>query len=213
MGRIVEPAGTDSQSDVSLAALIKLASASAGWTERNARYLIDKIEQLEAAATWHRKIEGEPKTWERFCQEVLGYDAGYVEKIREGLELLEADGVTTATAGQAVEECRKRGGQLANQNASKQKTNVDIIHNRFPERPAGTSVAASLRRLQRDRPDLAAKVLDGEMSAHAAAQEAGFRLKQHTIPHDTQKAAAAIKRHFTRVEREEMALLILEGRD
>lgn len=39
----------------------------------------------------------------------------------------------------------------------------------------GTSPSYTLRRLKRDRPDLAEKVVAREMSAHAAAIEAGFR--------------------------------------
>jgi hypothetical protein len=43
------------------------------------------------------------------------------------------------------------------------------------ERPSGNSAAAALRRLERHRPDLLARVLQGELSAHAAMIEAGFR--------------------------------------
>jgi len=38
----------------------------------------------------------------------------------------------------------------------------------------GTSRAYALARLDRDRPDLAQRVLSGELSANAAAIEAGF---------------------------------------
>ena len=44
-------------------------------------------------------------------------------------------------------------------------------------RPTGTSRAAALRRLRKDRPDLHTRVLGGELSAHAAMIEAGFRKK------------------------------------
>jgi hypothetical protein len=42
-------------------------------------------------------------------------------------------------------------------------------------RPSGTSKAYALRRLRKDRPDLHARVLAGEISAHAAMITAGFR--------------------------------------
>jgi hypothetical protein len=45
-------------------------------------------------------------------------------------------------------------------------------------RPTGTSVKAALRRLrdpQKGRPDIHARVLAGELSAHAGMIEAGFR--------------------------------------
>ena len=46
----------------------------------------------------------------------------------------------------------------------------------------GTNPTYTLRRLKRDRPDLAQKVIDGDMSANAAAIEAGFR-KRRRCPH------------------------------
>lgn len=42
-------------------------------------------------------------------------------------------------------------------------------------RPTGTSAAAAIRRLRKDRPDIHARVLAGELSAHAGMREAGFR--------------------------------------
>jgi hypothetical protein len=42
-------------------------------------------------------------------------------------------------------------------------------------RPTGTSKAYALRRLRKDRPDIHARVLAGEISAHAGMVEAGFR--------------------------------------
>jgi hypothetical protein len=49
------------------------------------------------------------------------------------------------------------------------------------ERPTGTSRAAGLRRLRKDRPDIHVRVLNGEISAHAGMVEAGFR-QQHNRP-------------------------------
>lgn len=44
-------------------------------------------------------------------------------------------------------------------------------------RKRGNSATYTLRRLKRDRPDLADKVINGDLSANAAAIEAGFRHK------------------------------------
>jgi len=52
---------------------------------------------------------------------------------------------------------------------------VDNIHE--VERPSGTSRDAAIRRLRKDRPDLLEKVIAGQLSAHAAALEAGHRKK------------------------------------
>jgi hypothetical protein len=48
-------------------------------------------------------------------------------------------------------------------------------------RPEGTSEAKALRRLRKDRPDLHERVLAGELKAHAAMIEAGFRPRTATI--------------------------------
>jgi hypothetical protein len=53
-----------------------------------------------------------------------------------------------------------------------------------------TSVASTVARLKRDRPDLAAKVVAGKMSANAAAVAAGFRVPSITVPLERVKAAA-----------------------
>src|SRR5262249_25461041 len=46
------------------------------------------------------------------------------------------------------------------------------------ERPPGNSRAAFLRRLRKDRPDIHARVLAGEITPHAGMTEAGFRRRQ-----------------------------------
>ena len=64
------------------------------------------------------------------------------------------------------------------------------------ESEQGTSNTYALRKLRKDRPDLHAKVISGDISPHSAMVEAGFRYKQFTIVLDPDKAARAIKRHF-----------------
>lgn len=56
--------------------------------------------------------------------------------------------------------------------------------------PTGTSPEAALRRLRKDRPDLHAQVLAGELSPHGAMVEAGFRPKKVQIPLDNLERAA-----------------------
>jgi hypothetical protein len=62
----------------------------------------------------------------------------------------------------------------------------------------GTDKDYTIRRLKRDRPDLAEKVINGELSANAAAIEAGFRTKTVTMPLEPKRAAETLKRHFTK---------------
>lgn len=63
--------------------------------------------------------------------------------------------------------------------------------------PQGNARAYSLRRLAADAPMLHTRVLAGELSPHAAMVEAGLRDRTISIPVDAEKAARAIRRHFT----------------
>lgn len=58
-------------------------------------------------------------------------------------------------------------------------------------KPRSSDTAAYvIARLNRDRPDLAEKVRVGELSANAAAIEAGFRRRMITVPADRNVASA-----------------------
>ena len=65
----------------------------------------------------------------------------------------------------------KPGGDKRSESA----ITVDNVNN--DQRPTGNSRNAALRRLRKDAPALHARVLAGDLSAHAAMIEAGFRKK------------------------------------
>jgi hypothetical protein len=60
-----------------------------------------------------------------------------------------------------------------------QHANQDCLFDNVQEAeaPTGNSRDAAIRRLRKDRPDLLEKVVAGQLSAHAAAVEAGHRKK------------------------------------
>lgn len=58
--------------------------------------------------------------------------------------------------------------------------------------PSGTSAEAAIRRLRKYRPDLHAKVVAGELSANAAAIQAGFRKRMISVPATDLTAAVRI---------------------
>ncbi len=86
-----------------------------------------------------------------------------------------------------VESCLRSGGSGGgasnNKSGNNQYQRVDsediIIGVQIPvhARPSGTSRAATLSRLKKDAPELFDRVLNKELSANAAAIEAGFRKK------------------------------------
>lgn len=69
---------------------------------------------------------------------------------------------------------------------------VDVINNH----DGGTSTDYIAGRLKRDNPDLAADVIAGRLSAHAAAVQAGIRRPTWTAPADPERLAVAVERRF-----------------
>jgi len=84
--------------------------------------------------------------------------------------------------------------------------------------PVGTSQAAALRRLRKDRPDLLERVLlpkghDGRLTAHAAMVEAGWRHETVTIRTDDPECAArTLLRHFINPEQRQLLADYLTGK-
>jgi hypothetical protein len=68
----------------------------------------------------------------------------------------------------------------------------------------GTSETYLLRRLKRDRQDLAARVIAGELSAHKAAIEAGIRKRLVYVAPTVEGFARAIVKHLQPKERDEL---------
>lgn len=76
--------------------------------------------------------------------------------------------------------------------------------------PTGNSDAYALCKLNKDRPDLHAKVISGELTANKAMVAAGFRHKTFTIRADTRATAKAIKKHFSQEQRNEIVKILQE---
>jgi hypothetical protein len=71
--------------------------------------------------------------------------------------------------------------------------NITTVHR-------GTERTYTLRRLARDRPDLVSRIRDGELSANAAAIEAGFRKRTVTLIADPERWAKKAMEIFDRGE-------------
>lgn len=65
------------------------------------------------------------------------------------------------------------------------------------ESKQGNSVGYTLRRLEKEAPELLAAVKAGDLSPNAAAVKAGFRDKAITVPSSPRKAARVLLRHFS----------------
>lgn len=82
------------------------------------------------------------------------------------------------------------------------------VYNVHELRPAGNSAARALRKLRNQAPTLHQRVLDGELSPHAAMVEAGFLKRTMTIPADVDGIARALKRRLTADEIAELLDLL-----
>jgi len=91
----------------------------------------------------------------------------------------------------------------------KQGQRNDLVDNvNYVNSPDGNANTYALRKLRKDRPDLHAKVIAGELTPNSAMVEAGFRQKQITIVLDAVRAANAINRHFNDEQRKQIVELI-----
>lgn len=78
--------------------------------------------------------------------------------------------------------------------------------------PQGTSVDRALRKLRTDAPELHAEVLAGNLSAHAAMVQAGFRPRTFTIRPDPHSAARTLRKHMTADQLAELARLLTKDK-
>lgn len=117
---------------------------------------------------------------DEYIRDGLGLEPEMVDWAVDGLRKL--DGAQAVTLDAAVVLGRHGGARKGD--AGEQGSNATL--------ELGRGADYQLARLRRDRPDLAERVVRGEMSANAAAIAAGFREKQVQLGKDPEKAAQAI---------------------
>ena len=122
---------------------------------------------------------------EQMVQEGYGLEP---EEIRVAVEWLRLNPQDGAISLSHVEALSKHGGDRRSQAIRDQVSNA---HLKGPG-----SIERTVARLKRDRPDLAERVVVGEMSANAAMVKAGFRKKTFTVPEDVDAAADVLIRRF-----------------
>jgi len=120
---------------------------------------------------------------------------GWGEKIDKVQKLIEHDAEVLKDWRRAITP--KKGNPTGSNQHKKQRGNNDNIIIKKSEQ--GTAKAYTLDRLEREAPKLYAKVVDGKLSANAAAVKAGFRERTITInADDATSAARSIAKNCTR---------------
>jgi hypothetical protein len=129
-----------------------------------------------AYALLERNLEVGPECIERLqkagAPKPSEVEAGFKARVRERLP----ETMTHSEAG-------KKGGR---------GNKAGSITPSFSDRGA----TRALRRLKRDRPDLAEQVIAGKLSAHAAAIKAGFRGATWSAPVDPEQLAVSISKRY-----------------
>lgn len=126
-------------------------------------------------------------TRENYVREGLGLDLDLVPWAIEGLQKL--DPQNAVSFDEAVVLGQRGGDRKSEKARADQPNNVSL-------KTYGNSPAYTLARLKRDRPDLADKVVKGELTANAAAIIAGFRRATWSAPADPEQLAAAIVKRY-----------------
>jgi hypothetical protein len=85
--------------------LIRQAVFCLGRPDGDARLLASCVQDLKAVP-WERKLAGEPRTWERFCRELLGCEAADLQETVAGAAALQKAGLLNPTVAQAREALR-----------------------------------------------------------------------------------------------------------
>lgn len=120
-----------------------------------------------------------------YCDEFLGLSAQAVEALLDKTNAKAAAREVRRMLAQAVEPVAGHGGKRE-----------QVSDTNLPTEPDATYVLA---RLKRDDPDLAQDVIDGKVSANAAAIRAGIRRRYVRVrPDDVGQAVGVLLKHYTR---------------
>ena len=177
------------------------------------KYMLNRgrNESDSIAALLRRIIDGQ--IWRGYASETTGMKRGYPsfrQFVTEDLKIKKIDTlvglVEPVDAG--VAENAKRLWLGETPTAAK---HGEIGRGRNRDSATGSTETANgvLARLKRDHPDLAQQVIDGELTANAAARQLGWR-KPRVLLTSPQQVAAKLRDHYSREDLAELARLICE---
>ena len=149
------------------------------------------LKQIIKGEMWRERIvtqTGEVATFKTFREFVEAYppeglhtDITFLIQLCNQFDDMEAVHLLSGA------EAGSKGAPKGNSNAS--KTNVNNINICFERDTAmGTSIAFTMRTLEKRAPAIHAEVLAGELSPHAAMVKAGLRVPPFQMPRDPTKA-------------------------
>ncbi len=118
------------------------------------------------------------------------FQAFVEHRLPQGLESTISDLIIYCRKKEDVQELIKREAPEAKEHGgTRVKSTKQVDNINLKASKGGTSPTYALRRLKRDHPLLAEKVITGELTANEAAIKAGFRVKHISVPVDTAEHA------------------------
>ena len=105
------------------------------------------------------------------------------------------EAMTLLDAALKEEEISEDGGDRR----SDDFTRKNLTSEKPPLAPRGFETRNNLRRLRKNKPELHERVITGDLTPHAAMQEAGFLPKRRNVNmYDPESAAGTIAKHMDR---------------
>ncbi len=181
------------------------------------KYMLNRgrNESDSIAALLKRIIDGQ--IWRGYASETTGIKKGYpsfrkfvtddlkIKKIDTLVGLVESVDAGVAERARQLWRCETPESRESAGRPPEDNCGATTI-----KPPAMNSGADGiLARLKRDHPDLAQQVIEGEISANAAAQQLGWR-KPRVLLTSPQQVAAKLRDHYSREDLAELARLISE---
>jgi hypothetical protein len=154
------------------------------YVEGDCEPFADNAAELRENGEYAHYTDGE-LDWDRFCREVLGTEPGFINSVIDGVQHLKRRGYTGPMGADGrgnVQPLGKPGAPKGNQNASNTQNNLRNHEHCSGKRQDNASyIEARLARDAQTDPQ-AADVMErygrGELTAHAAAVEMGWRKQQ-----------------------------------
>jgi hypothetical protein len=162
----------------------------------NLNHVPQAVRRVIQTGAWRERVEVNLHwKFDKFCDFITASPVeggmGWKPELVEGLlqKAEDRDALKLWQEAIRADDARERDAQdQANKAASTQGRRTDLFDKNFfntnkndvkeVKAPAGNSETYALRKLRKDRPDIHARVLNGELSAHAGMIEAEFRDKQ-----------------------------------
>lgn len=210
--RLVVPEATVPGTHAWTQALVSVARRYASYAEEDTRPLVSNYRELCEHRAWETWFADEPRTLARFCQEALGQDAEFLEAMSTGVAILDRAGFSGPVSVEAALTAA-RLQVLARESREAALTAADDVplpgrggdrrsatyqNDNIIQKEQGTSESYLRRRLKRDHPALYERVRNRELSASAAAIEAGIQHRTVSVRvDDPERAARTLRDHLS----------------